>query len=46
VVDRLVKSIISQDDLKSQTFLPMIYLAKLKSEYENILLKETELTDV
>ena len=23
----------------------MIYLAKLKSEYENILLKESELTD-
>ena len=41
----MVEKIILQDDLKAQTFLPMIYLAKLKSEYENILLKETELTD-
>jgi hypothetical protein len=45
VVDKLVEKIINQDDFKSQTFLPMIYLGKLKSEYENILLKETELTD-
>jgi hypothetical protein len=45
VVDKLVEKIIFQDDLKSKTFLPMIYLAKLKSEFENILLKETELTD-
>ena len=45
MADILIANIISQDDLKSQTFLPMIYMAKLKSEYENNLLKDTELTD-
>ena len=46
MADILVENIISEDDLKSQKFLPMIYMAKLKSDYENKLLKETELTDV
>jgi len=44
IVHHLVERVIKEDDLKSHNFLPMIHYAKLKTEYENKLVKDSELS--
>jgi hypothetical protein len=44
IVYLLVEKVIKEDDLKSPNFLPMIHFAKLKTEFENKLVKDSELT--
>ncbi len=44
IVQILVDKVIKEDDLKSPQFLPMIHFAKLKTEFENKLMKDSELT--
>ena len=43
IVFQLVEKVVNEDDLKSPKFLPMIHYAKLKTEYENKLMIDSEL---
>ena len=45
IVNNLVDKVIKEDDLKSSKFLPMICYAKTKTELENKLVKDSELSD-